>query len=318
MVAGSITYVTYKQNEIFKRQRELESSMLLQKDLGDSLVRTISQYATSKDIEAIIKDNKVDVNKINKDIEVLGAKIDHISVVTGKSQGYNLSGQVSTGSKPIPSNQIPENNSCPLDKGCFPDTWGYYKNTQYFNIFEKFKDVSVPFGKVGFSVPKDKPWEVSIYSRDYKLISTSVVDESKRSITYNSLKIIADNKEYSIPIIAENYQTIPEYKFRWFSPKIFLGIDAGFTNQQSLFLGPSAQLSLINYGIYKSIPEFSFLQIGLAFDMDKKINYISITPVAYNIGKHLPIIENTYFGASFDFSPLNNYTAITAGLRVGL
>lgn len=319
-VAGSFGYVSYKQNEISDRQKQLESSLLLQKDLGDQITRSLSQYATSKDIEKMLKDNSVDVSKINKDMDSLKAKIDNVNSIVANSIGYDWQDVESTETKPIPESELSKTitTSCELDSGCIRDNWGYYKSEQILSLKEKFKDLEVPIGQVSFSAPKEKPWNVSIYSRDYKLITTSTVNEDQRVINYNSLKINVDGKDYSIPIIATTLQALPEYKFRWFAPQLFLGLDAGAITNGSLFFGPSINFGLMNYGMYKSQPDFSILQFGVAFDADDKVNYISITPAAYNIGKQLPFISNTYLGASINFSPQNGTSAITAGLRVGL
>ncbi len=321
-VSASFVYVSYKQNEIYKRQKDLESSILLQKDIGDDIKRSMAQYATQKDIEQILKENKIDADKINRDMQSLGAKIDRINITVASSAGYELDDIPSTNIEPIPSSELlqqdPLPTSCKLPQNYVQDKWGYFGNTQQLSLIEKFKDVDVPIGIVGFSAPKEKPWSVSIYSRDYKLITTSTVREDGRVINYNSLTLIVDGKEYTVPIVASTYQTLPEYKFRWFSPQIYLGLDAGLITKGSGFFGPSLNLGLMNYGMYANQPDFSILQFGIAFDADSRVNYISITPAAYNIGKHIPFIRNTYVGASFNFSPPTGESAITAGLRVGL
>ena len=47
------------------------SSVIAQKKISDSLVRSMSQYATSDQIKQYLKDNQIDLSPIQKDIEKL-------------------------------------------------------------------------------------------------------------------------------------------------------------------------------------------------------------------------------------------------------
>ncbi len=320
VIASSLAFIIYKQVEIDKRQKAIESSIISQKEIGDGIVRSMSQYASAKDIESIIKKNGVNLDKINKDLENIDSKIDSINITVSRSSGYSSGNQSSSGSSVITTD--PPTETITDCKGnvvtCISDPNNYFGTVQYYNISEHFSDKEVPFGQVGFSASKDKPWEIKVLPRDYKFYTVSSVDEDKRVVNYNKLVLKVGDKDYTLPIAsATTTQVFPEPKFRFFSPRLFLGLDGGVDNNYKFEAAPLLSLGIMNYGKFNSTPDFSILQLGFAFDPKDRVSYFSITPFAYNIGKHLPFIENTYLGPSFYLSPSQNF-AIMAGIRVGL
>ncbi len=185
---------------------------------------------------------------------------------------------------------------------------------------ESFKDKFVPFGTVSFTAANQNPWGIEIPGREYKLSTVSTFDENQRMVNYNKFTITVNGKDYDLPIAsAETIQVYPEPKFRWFSPRLFLGADVG-VNLSTLdpYLGPSINLGIMNYGKFDKAPDFSILQVGAGVDAVSKSFSLQLTPVSYNIGKHLPLIENTYLGAGLTLSPSSKESAIIGTLRVGL
>ena len=97
-----LLFIVYKQIEISDRQKEIESSMIKQKDLGDSITRSMSQYVNSKDLELFIRSNGMDLSKISDDVSKLKSKIDSINIVSAYSVGHDWTDLPSSGQKPIP------------------------------------------------------------------------------------------------------------------------------------------------------------------------------------------------------------------------
>jgi hypothetical protein len=319
-----LIFIVYKQIEIADKQKEIESSMIKQKDIGDSITRSMSQYATSKDLEMLIRGNGMDLSKISDDLTKLKSKIDSINVISSSSTGYDWHDIPSSGSINLPAPHGDPVSSAPVvdcgDKKitCLQDPNHYWTTTQLLDVHEEFKDIKVPFARVGFTASKDKPWGVSTYDRQYKVVTVTGTDEDGRVSNYNKMQIIAAGKTYDVPIAqAETSQQYPDAKFRWFSPRLYVGVDGGVTSHGEPDLSPTLQMAFMNYGRYVATPDVAVLQVGVGVNtMDKK-GYISITPASYNIGKHLPFIKNTYLGLSVN-AAVDGTVAVTGGIKVGL
>ncbi len=322
-ILGLLGLNYYNQVQFNKRQQQIEASVIEQKNIGDGITRSLSKYATADDFKKAIESNKMDLQKIQEDVKKIGTYIGAISIVSVSSMGQSGDGIASTSHRNLPRSETPRVETC-SNMGntisCIDDKYNYYTTIQSLNLDETFKDQKIPFGTVSFSASKQNPWGVSIPAREYKLSTVSSFDENQRMVNYNKFIINTEGKEYIIPIdSAQVVQQYPEDKFRWFSPRLFLGLDAGLNlNNSSFYFGPSVHLGIMNYGKFNNNPDFSILQLGASVNTNSKDVYFGITPVAYNIGRHLPMIDNTYLGPSFNFSPATKESAILLGARVGL
>ena len=319
-----LLFIVYKQIEISDRQKEIESSMIKQKDLGDSITRSMSQYVNSKDLELLIRSNGMDLSKISDDVSKLKSKIDSINIVSAYSVGHDWTDLPSSGQKPIPYGDPGTPAKPPtIDCGgkqiaCLQDPNHYWSTTQLFTVNEDFKASQVPFAQVGFTASKDKPWGVSTYDRQYKVVTVSAVDEEGKVTNYNKMQIKTNGKVYDIPEVqGETSQQYPEAKFRWFSPRLYIGVDGGITSHAEGDFGPVVQVAFMNYGRYVATPDIAVLQVGASINTVDKRGYISITPASYNIGKHIPFVKNTYLGLSVN-AAVDGTVAVTGGLKVGL
>jgi maltose-binding protein MalE len=72
---GISSFIIYKQMEISNRQKDIETNIVKQKDLQDSITRSMNEYATRKDIEKFIKDNGVNLQVIQDDLDKLRAEV---------------------------------------------------------------------------------------------------------------------------------------------------------------------------------------------------------------------------------------------------
>lgn len=315
-----VSIIVYKQIEISKRQKAIEESIILQKNLTNDLVRSMSQYATADQIKSYLKENKVDLTAIQNDIAKLHAKIDSVNTVVVGSLGYDWHNLPSDEKKPVISEPTTTKVNCG-DKviDCLKDPNNYLSSQQSLKLNEKFKDVTVPFGKATFDGSKNEPWTLSVFGRNYKLITVSATDENSRVVNYNQFAINVDGTDYKIPISqAVTQQVFPDPIFRFWSPRLYLGADTGFNFTQTQFeYGPSLNLSIMNYGRYVQTPDLSVLELGLGAGANTNTMYFVLTPIAYNVGKHFPFIMNTYLAPSLQVSPKGDLAGMI-GLRLGL
>jgi len=311
------TFVIYKQIEISTRQTAIETSIIAQKELGDNIMRSMSQYATKQDMDKYAKDQNLNLDAIKKDLDSMNASLIAINNVVVVSRGQTGTGKGSTGTttNPDPVKPVDPNN---------PDPNGYLANRQEFELKEQFENVDVPFGKVGFSAWKDKPWDYNIPARTYNLTNTIGTDENQRHYVYNKFSVKVGDKNYDLKISSsQTLEEYPEAKFSFWNPRIYLGVDGGVkigTSSVGPIRGeavPSVNLGIMSYGRYKNQPDISVLQVGAGYGIDAQKVNLSVTPIMYNVGKHIPLMNNLYVGPSVHVNTSGD-VSIMAGVRVGL
>lgn len=307
---GLLGVIVYQQFELRHQQDAIQQQVVLQKQLSDQLMRSQSQYATTKDIEKFIKDNNLSLKDIKDDLGKLHAEVSSVNQVVVKSNGVVAENVGSTGTgKPNPT---------PVTS---PDPFGYMKTEQKLSLIEPFGNVQVPIGSVGFSAWQDKPWSINVLPREYVLNTVVGLDENQRQYYYNKIVVKVDGKTYSLPITqAQTQQVYPKATFSLWNPRLFLGMDGGInvTSLRGEFV-PNIDLGIMSYGRYKNNPDFSILEVGAGYGMVSKNVQFILTPFTYNVGKHIPLglMNNTYLGPSVAVTPNGDFS-IMAGLRVGL
>lgn len=314
LTLGTLIFIVYSVQQIKAQQMAIQSQLVEQKQLVDGIVRSQNQYATKEDIDKFAKDNNVNLNAIKDDLDKLNAQVTSINVIIASSTPQRGTNIPST--PPGPNNPT---NPNPVDPSN-PDPFGYMKNQQNLALNEDFGTVKVPFGQVGFSAWKDKPWSVDINQRDYNLATVVGTDENQRQYFYNKFSVTTGGKTYDIPIkTATTKQEYPSPKFSWWNPRLLMGLDGGLniTRMQGEFT-PSVSVGVMSYGQYKTTPDLSVLEVGVGYGTVNKTGQVIITPVAYNIGKNWfsPLMNNTYIGPSFQVATDGSIGA-GAGIRVG-
>lgn len=310
LTAGLLSFIVYQQFELRHQQDAIQQQVVLQKQLSDQLVRSQSQYATTKDIQDFIKNNNLSLQDIKDDLGKLHAEVSSVNQVVVNSKGVVADNVGSTGTGK--TNPIPVTS---------PDPFGYMKTEQKLALNEPFGTVQVPIGSVGFSAWQDKPWSIDVLPRQYVLNTVVGLDENQRQYFYNKFVVKVDGKSYSLPITqAQTEQVFPTAKFSFWNPRLFLGMDGGMnvTALRGEF-APSVDLGIMSYGKYKNVPDFSVLELGVGYGMVSKNVQFLLTPFTYNVGKHIPLglMNNTYLGPSVMISPNGNFS-VMAGIRVGL
>lgn len=302
------------------RQKAIEEAIINQKNLTNDLVRSMALYTTADQLKAYLKDNQVDLSAVQKDIALLHSKLDSVNTFVTNSLGYDWHDLPSDNKKPSIKPVVPQTIECNGEKiDCIKDVNGYLSTQQIFKLNEKFKSLDIPIGTVTFDGSKSQPWNVSMSGRQYKSLVINAVDENGRSTYYNQFRIVAEGKEYKVPIDqAVTQQIFPEPVWRWWSPRLFLGLGAGLDfNTLKPEYGPSLSLAIMNYGRYVQTPDISVLQLGVSAGLNSRELFFELTPLAYNVGKHFPFILNTYVAPSVQISPSGDVAAML-GIRLGL
>ena len=322
IVFAVLIFIIKQQMDIIAQQKYAEQSIVEMKELNGQIMRAQAAYATREDLEKFIKSTGVDLKPIEDDLDKLGAEVKGVVTIVSKTPGYVGNNLPSDSTTPGPVSEpikveCPDGNTvdCPN-----PDSHGYLQARQVFTLNEPFSDsTSVPFGYVGFSAWKEKPWDVNIYDRKYSTITVLSMNEEGRHFAHSQLMIDTDGKKYKLPITESRLvEALPEKRFR-FSPRLYLGMDAGVkANPPAHFEAqPNLQLAFFSYGQMVSSPEWTFLGVGIGYEVVEEGITLILSPVNYNVGKHLPLVDNVYIGPSVSIDPDSNLS-LMLGLRVGL
>ncbi len=320
LVIAVLIFIVKVQYDTIERLKAIETSVVESKDIGDGIVRAQSSYVTKADLERLLKEQGMNIDAIRKDLRKLGADVQGVNYVNITTPGYSGTDKSSSYTKPKPKPD-PTNPTNPTDpKQPLTDPNGYFTNQQWFTLTEPFNGgTMVPFGQVGFSAWKDKPWSIEVFPRAYSSTTVLGEDESGRHYAYSKFEIETDGKKYTIPItnarIVEEY---PTAKFS-FNPRIYLGIDGGMITNSPAHaeLTPNVGLSFFSYGQTKVSPQWSFLTLGLGYATQQQAPVLILSPINYNVGKNLPLVDNLHVGPSVSIDADRNL-GLYLGVRVAL
>lgn len=306
LILALLAFVIKVQHDTIERLKYIETSVVQSKKIGDDIVRAQSSYVTKKDLERAIKDQGLDLKAIKKDLGILGADVKGLNTITVITPGYNGNNIPSTGT----GNQNP-NPPGPNDL----DKFGYFKTAQKLRLTEPFgSGKEVPFGEAGFSAWQEKPWDLTVFPREYRSETVLGQDRDGRHYAYSRFQIEVDGKKYIVPIAeAKLIEEYPSPAFS-FNPRMYLGIDFGAIANPPTHaeLSPSIGLSFFSYGKTKVSPDFSFLYFGFGYATQHKAPIILLSPVNYNVAKPIPFMDNFHVGPAISIDVDGNI-----GLYVG-
>lgn len=311
------------QHDLIARQDAFEKSIVEMKQLGDGIVRAQSQYVSKKDLEDFAKG--IDLKKIQADLDKLHAEIQGVSIMVASTPGFNGRGLPSSGTIHNPGS-IGDNSgviTCP-NGGTVTcpnsDKYGYLNYAQVFNLNEPLNNSEhVPFGSVTFNAWQEKPWDVLIYPRNYKISTVLGQDEDGRHYVYNKFSIESNGETHVIPIQQAKFEELlPSSSFK-FSPRLYVGGDIGsyITPTPQAELSPNLQVSLFSYGKTKIDPDWTFVGIGVGYESQAHRPNVMLTPFTYNVAHHLPLVTNIQVGHSISMDTAGSF-AVYLGFRFGL
>ena len=305
-----LAYIIKVQQDTISKLKTIEASVVEAKDIGNGISRAQSNYVSKDQLEKIIKDNKLDLSAIQKDMDNLNANVNGLYTVVATSKPIYIKGAPS-------DEQTAKDPTVPAPVG--QDPFGYMSHMEWKDIAEDFGNgKTIPIGKLGFEAYKPAPWTVSIVPREYKVATVLGVDEEGRSYAYSKFSIVADGKDIDIPIKANLSQVYPDPKFS-FNPHIFLGFDIGMLPTPPTKMDGIASLGigLFSYGKTKIDPDFTFLILGVGYSIEDQVFAGNITPATYNIAKHIPLMSSLNIGPSVSYDTKGRL-GLMFGIKVAL
>lgn len=310
ILVGALGFIIFKQIENSNRQDALNTQMVQQQQLLDNITRSSAQWTTKDDMDKFITSNGMNLKVIQDDLDKLHADITAANAVVVVSQGQHVGN--------LPTTNTGPSNPSPIDPKN-PDPYGYMGKQQNLSLTENFGTVKVPIGNVGFSAWQKNPWNIDIKSREYHSTTVVGTDENQRQYFENKFTVKVDGKNYDVPIkTATTKQILPEAKFSFWNPEVFLAIDGGLgVNPIRGEVVPNVRLGIMSYGKYKTQPMLSVLQVGIGMGLVSRRPQLTFSPVMYNLGQNIPFLHNTYIGPSLSVGT-DGGVNIIGGLAVGL
>lgn len=314
---GALGFIVYKEKQNSDQQTAIQKQVVSQQELANQIIRSQSQYTTKDDLNTFIKNSGLDLKTIQDDLNKLSANITSANQVIIKSNGSTADHVVSSSTTDNPNPILPtckDGSICPN-----ADPYGYLSKQQNLQLIEPFGQTQVPIGEVGFSAWQNAPWNMKLSPRQYQLTTVVGLDENQRQYFYNKFIITVDGKQYTVNIdSSQTEQQYPTAKFSFWNPRLYIGIDGGLNlSAMKGEFGPSINLQLMSYGIFKSQPDWSILQLGVGYGTVAKQAEFILTPFTYNIGKNLPLMNNLYLGPALMINSKGDIS-VMAAVRVGL
>ena len=308
-------YIIKIQNDISKRQEDINTKIIEYKKLEDGLARIESRQTTDKkDLEKSLKEFGVNYSKIQKDLDDHNAKLEAISVSIGRTEGYIRSNSISDWQEPIDDSANPQ-PSTPPDPTC-SSQYGYCTKIQGLNLYEQgINNDKIPFGSVGFNATSSAPWNLSVYPRKYYSILSLGKKSDGTTIAYSQMYIEdKDGNKHKIAIDEKSFyeQVDKTYRFYWWNPRIMAGYGVGarFNNGFSSII--NAQLYTSSYTANQSRPTWSFFGAGIGYDLTNSSVIGTVSPVAYNLFHTTDLIQNFYVAPVISLSFLDSSIGVHA------
>lgn len=314
-ILGLVSVLLWKINKFSDKQASIEKSVITQKQLDDSIVRSQSQYISKKDLEDWAKTNNLNLKAIKDDLSKLDAKVDGINVTKITTIPVYIKDGQSTKVEPGPKIEQPkckDGTECPNQ-----DPNAYLSSTNYFQLNEKFQNITVPWGMVGFSGFSTKPWSLETFKRQYQSSTIIAHDEDGRIIPYTKFSITTNGKTYDITTDKSEFvQVYPDPKFYWWNPKMFIGMDAGYALNNGASSSVTLGFAPFAYGKTKQNPEFVFAQVFGGYDIVRKDFVVGISPFMWGLGSSSKLFSNTYIGPRVGYEFLNKNLTISVGVSL--
>lgn len=323
LIVSAGGFIAYQQYMFNKQSLEIQKSVIEMKQLKDDIIRSQSQYVNQKGFEDFVKQNNINLEAIQRDINSLDGKIIAINSLIASSKGQVVIGGGSTSTEPTPPPKPVDCNDKTMN--CVNDQFNYFGTIQKLQLNEDFGKVQVPIGEVGFAAgtPDNKPWGYKIRPRQYKVDNTIAHTGEGQTVVYNALTIKSGDDEYTIPITSsQTVERYPASTFSWWNPRIALGFSgaASFTSDSiKAEATPSLSVSIMSYGKTKASPDIRVLSVGAGYNMIDRRPALEGSPIQFNVGKAVSgtLLNNLYVGPTLGVNTAGSFqTGI--GIQVGL
>lgn len=288
----------YFLKNLFDENERLRTEVTQFKALTETLVRSSTQWATKKDVEARMAEllTKDDLKAVKDDLDRLGASL----TAVGRTVG-TINRKVSALEKSDregPPNPMVEK----CDDGRLIDVHGYTKAPQIKELMDGNK---APVAKAEFNAAKPKPWKYEVYEREYHLATVVGRKESGQLTFHHTLEYGVPGKvkqTFPVKLKTSEYLQIPNSRrMFWWTPALDVGVfvggrvhglsdDAG----GRFSFGADLGFSFSSYGRTKVDSLFRFFRLGAGYDAQRTAAHFSFAPAQVNIADPLPVLTNLW------------------------
>lgn len=309
LVVALICLIIYQNIQISKLKTTIsnikDNQNSGQKDIGDGVTRSSIEVVDSLDKQ--LKDVPIEV--IKDDVKQTGSEVIGINKTDFTSVKKKETDIESTRTEPrVDQAEKPK---------LITDGFGHLNNTRILSLSETIGNQIIPFGEVGFSAWKKKPWSQDILERRYESTTVIAEDKHRRKTVYTTFNIEVNNTKYQIQIQNAKFtQVLPKSSFSW-SPRILIGISPGISFPAKFAWGPTIGVSIGSYGQYQSYPDWYIGILSLGYEaINQRLSFF-VSPVSYRISKHIPLTENLFIGPEVGIDTSAN-VIILGGFKLGL
>lgn len=305
-----IIVVYVQNNKLATANSKLDRISLLESEtLDGGVIRSSLETSSSSDVASIIKDAGIDPNIISDDNKKHDSEIKGVNIIVVRSKDQTVSD--------IESSRTVKKDTDKKDETVDNDKFGYLSNHQLLSVSETIGKLSIPFGEIGFSAWKEKPWSTKISQRTYESITTISEDKDRRKIIHSALSITVDGNKYVLPIESAKYVEVKRTNEFFFFPRLMLGVDAGISIPASFSWSPNIGVSIFGYGTNRVSPNWFFGSLSVGYNVPSSNLDFVLNPFLYRISNYIPLTENIYIGPGVGID-INKNPLFMFSLRVGI
>ena len=328
-IIAVMAYTIKSQRDIINAlQQNSDQQRLLKDDITAIKATQLTDDNFNKKLAAL----NMDMDTLKADLKATNSTVTSILISTNTTPGSVITNGNNTGfiPRPLPTTDPSTGTIPPVvpptpqgttadGQPCFTDKYGYFAKIPYYDINELLKDKQqIPFGRIQFDVQKQAPWGATVYPREYTTSIAIATDTLGNKTAYSKMTIKSQDKIYSMPETQVQYfERLPSAQMFWWSPRVMLGIDAGYSTKPGLDYGVTAQIFTSSYGKTQSAPDWYFLGVGMNYDINNQKYNVAITPAAYKITGANSMFQNIYIAPTITMGSTGD-VAVLGGIRVGL
>lgn len=310
----------YFLKRMYDENQRLMGEVVQFKTLTETLVRSSTQWATKKDLEAALAGmlSKDDLKAVRDDLDKLGASLTAVGRTVGAVR-RKVSALEKSDHEGPPNDPVA---TCPGD-GRPIDIHGYTRAPQ----IKELKDANeAPIAKAEFNAAEKKPWKYEIYKRKYSLATAVGRKDSGQMTFHHALEYEVpgrSNKKFPVELESSKYLQVPRTRrMFWWTPALDMGAFAGgrvhsITGDPGgvFSFGADIGFSFSSYGRTKADSLLRLFRMGAGYDAQRTTAHFSFAPIQANLGDPLPLLTNLWF---WPYIGADTGGGIGIGLGMGL
>ena len=304
---------------LFDENQKLRTEVTQFKVLTETLVRSSTNWATKKDVEARMSEllTKGDLKAVKDDLDRLGASLTAVGRTVGSIK--RKVSALEKSDREGPANTVVEK----CDDGRLVDTHGYTRAPQIKELKDGNK---APVAQAQFNAAKAKPWKYEIYEREYHLATVVGKKDSGQLTFHHTLEYGVPGKvkqTFPVKLKTSEYLQIPNpRRMFWWTPALDIGVFVGgrvysLTDDAGgrFSFGADLGFSFSSYGRTKADSLLRLFRLGGGYDAQRSVAAFSFSPIQVNLGDPLPILTNLWL---WPYIGLDTGGGLNVGASIGL